>query len=81
MAAGIIPAYDAFAEEYKVTVPEASYLTSVQVCIVTILFFTTLPWLICLSPLYRSCFSVCLPCFGTPSPLYMVDTMSHCYRF
>ncbi|KAJ5458759.1 Major facilitator superfamily domaingeneral substrate transporter [Penicillium sp. IBT 31633x] len=31
MAAGIIPAYDAFAEEYKVTVPEASYLTSVQI--------------------------------------------------
>lgn len=32
MAAGIVPAYDAFAEEYGVTVPAASYLTSFQVC-------------------------------------------------
>ena len=32
MAAGIIPAYDAMAEDYGVTVPEASYFTSVQVC-------------------------------------------------
>lgn len=32
MAAGIIPAYDAFAEEYNITVPAASYLTSFQVC-------------------------------------------------
>lgn len=31
MAAGIIPAYEAFAEEYGVTVPAASYLTSFQV--------------------------------------------------
>ncbi|KAJ5779912.1 hypothetical protein N7457_005072 [Penicillium paradoxum] len=31
MAAGIIPAYDAFAKEYQVTVPEASYLTSAQI--------------------------------------------------
>lgn len=31
MAAGIVPAYDALAEEYNVTVPTASYLTSVQV--------------------------------------------------
>lgn len=31
IAAGIIPAYDALAEEYGITVPEASYLTSVQV--------------------------------------------------
>jgi hypothetical protein len=31
MAAGIIPAYDAFAEEYGVTVQAASYLTSFQV--------------------------------------------------
>lgn len=31
MAAGIIPAYDTFAEEYHVTVPVASYLTSLQV--------------------------------------------------
>ena len=32
MAAGIIPAYDTFAEEYGVSVPQASYLTSFQVC-------------------------------------------------
>lgn len=32
MAAGIIPAYDMFAEQYGVTVPDASYLTSFQVC-------------------------------------------------
>lgn len=31
MAAGIIPAYDTMAEVYGVTVPQASYLTSVQV--------------------------------------------------
>lgn len=31
MAAGIVPAYEAFAEEYNVTVPAASYLMSVQV--------------------------------------------------
>lgn len=31
MAAGIIPAYDSFAEQYGVTVPAASYLTSFQV--------------------------------------------------
>lgn len=31
MAAGIIPAYDIMAERYNVTVPQASYLTSVQV--------------------------------------------------
>lgn len=31
MAAGIIPAFDSMAEEYGVTVPEASYLTSIQV--------------------------------------------------
>ncbi|GAB1217491.1 hypothetical protein ATERTT37_006730 [Aspergillus terreus] len=31
MAAGIIPAYDAMAEDYGVTVPEASYFTSVQI--------------------------------------------------
>ncbi|KAJ5509905.1 Major facilitator superfamily domain general substrate transporter [Penicillium expansum] len=31
MAAGIIPAYDAFAEQYNVTVPDASYLTSCQI--------------------------------------------------
>src|SRR5699024_398868 len=34
MAAGVIPAYDAFAEQYNVTVPTASYLTSFQVCMV-----------------------------------------------
>lgn len=33
MAAGIIPGYESMAEEYKITVPQASYLTSVQVCI------------------------------------------------
>lgn len=32
MAAGIIPAYDTFAEEYGVSVPQASYFTSFQVC-------------------------------------------------
>ncbi|KAJ5998157.1 hypothetical protein N7522_009817 [Penicillium canescens] len=31
MAAGIIPAYDTFAEKYGVTVPDASYLTSFQI--------------------------------------------------
>ena len=33
MAAGIIPGYESMAEEYNITVPQASYLTSVQVCI------------------------------------------------
>lgn len=33
MAAGIIPAYDVMAEAYAVTVPQASYLTSAQVCL------------------------------------------------
>lgn len=32
MAAGIIPAYTAFAEDYKVTIPTASYFTAAQVC-------------------------------------------------
>lgn len=36
MAAGIIPAYDAFAEQYNVTVPDASYLTSLQVCVLSV---------------------------------------------
>lgn len=36
MAAGIIPAYDAFAEQYNVTVPDASYLTSCQVCMLSV---------------------------------------------
>ncbi|KAJ5933639.1 hypothetical protein N7454_005968 [Penicillium verhagenii] len=31
MAAGIIPAYDTFAEQYKITVEDASYLTSFQI--------------------------------------------------
>ncbi|OQD82237.1 hypothetical protein PENANT_c022G03683 [Penicillium antarcticum] len=31
MAAGIIPAYDTFAEDYNITVPDASYLTSFQI--------------------------------------------------
>ncbi|CAI7613501.1 unnamed protein product [Penicillium discolor] len=31
MAAGIIPAYGAFATQYNVTMPQASYLTSVQI--------------------------------------------------
>lgn len=31
-AAGIIPAFDTFAEEYGVSEPTASYLTSFQVC-------------------------------------------------
>jgi hypothetical protein len=31
MAAGIIPAYDTFAEQYDITVVDASYLTSFQV--------------------------------------------------
>ncbi|OGM48699.1 MFS multidrug transporter [Aspergillus bombycis] len=33
MAAGIIPAFDAMAEAYGVTVPEASYLTSIQILV------------------------------------------------
>ncbi|KAJ1706630.1 hypothetical protein AFLA70_193g002480 [Aspergillus flavus AF70] len=33
MAAGIIPAFDSMAEEYGVTVPEASYLTSIQILV------------------------------------------------
>lgn len=32
MAAGIIPGYEELAEAYKISVPQASYLTSVQVC-------------------------------------------------
>lgn len=32
MAAGIVPGYDIFAEQYGVTVQTTSYLTSVQVC-------------------------------------------------
>lgn len=36
MAAGIIPAYDTFAEQYNVTVPDASYLTSCQVCVLSV---------------------------------------------
>lgn len=36
MAAGIIPGYEAMAEEYNITVPQASYLTSVQVCIFSV---------------------------------------------
>lgn len=32
MAAGIVPAYDTMAETYGVTVTQASYLTSIQVC-------------------------------------------------
>ena len=32
MAAGIIPAYGILAKEYNITIPEASYLTSFQVC-------------------------------------------------
>lgn len=32
MAAGIVPAYHSLAHDYQVTVPVASYLTSVQVC-------------------------------------------------
>lgn len=32
MAAGIVPAYDTMAETYGITVTEASYLTSIQVC-------------------------------------------------
>jgi hypothetical protein len=31
VAAGIIPAYESLAEEYGITVPQASYLTSAQV--------------------------------------------------
>lgn len=37
MAAGIVPAYDAFAEEYNITIPTASYLSSVQVCVVAMI--------------------------------------------
>ncbi|KAE8372402.1 major facilitator superfamily domain-containing protein [Aspergillus bertholletiae] len=33
MAAGIIPAFDTMAEEYGVTVPQASYLTSIQILV------------------------------------------------
>ncbi|KAE8354365.1 major facilitator superfamily domain-containing protein [Aspergillus coremiiformis] len=33
MGAGIIPAFDAMAEEYNVTVQEASYLTSIQILV------------------------------------------------
>lgn len=31
MAAGIVPAYEVMAEEYHITVTEATYLTSIQV--------------------------------------------------
>jgi hypothetical protein len=34
MAAGIIPAYVSMAEEYEVTVHEASYLSSSQVILI-----------------------------------------------
>ena len=33
MAAGVVPAYETFAEEYKVTVQQASYFTSIQVSV------------------------------------------------
>ena len=60
MAAGIIPAYDAFAEMYGVTVPDASYLTSFQVCVVlahlTVAHSLTREIQSC-----RSCFSVYRP--------------------
>ncbi|KAF4772351.1 hypothetical protein HAV15_004853 [Penicillium sp. str.  len=36
MAAGIIPAYDTFAEQYNVTVPDASYLTSCQILLLSL---------------------------------------------
>lgn len=32
MAAGIVPAYETMSEEYGITITEASYLTSIQVC-------------------------------------------------
>lgn len=32
MAAGIVPAYDTMAQTYGITVTQASYLTSIQVC-------------------------------------------------
>jgi hypothetical protein len=60
MAAGIIPAYDTFAEKYGVTVPDASYLTSFQVCVVlahlSVAHSLTKEIQSC-----RSCFSVCRP--------------------
>ncbi|KAJ6147159.1 hypothetical protein N7497_009141 [Penicillium chrysogenum] len=43
MAAGIIPGYESMAEEYKITVPQASYLTSVQILILGIAPFFWIP--------------------------------------
>ncbi|PLB47492.1 MFS general substrate transporter [Aspergillus steynii IBT 23096] len=43
MAAGIIPAYDTMAEEYNVTVPEASYLTSIQILLLGLCPFVWKP--------------------------------------
>ncbi|GAD99525.1 hypothetical protein PVAR5_8240 [Paecilomyces variotii No. 5] len=43
MAAGIIPGYEAMAEAYKVTVPEASYLTSAQILVLGIAPFFWIP--------------------------------------
>ncbi|KAF9892277.1 hypothetical protein FE257_002054 [Aspergillus nanangensis] len=39
MAAGIIPAYEAMAKDYGVTLPEASYLTSVQILLLGLVPF------------------------------------------
>ncbi|KAF9884625.1 hypothetical protein FE257_001447 [Aspergillus nanangensis] len=39
MAAGIIPAYDDLAKDYGVTVPEASYLTSIQILLLGLVPF------------------------------------------
>lgn len=65
MAAGIIPAYDAFATQYNVTVPQASYLTSFQVRVVAEEVF----WILAIASRdnhqIRSCCSACSPCFGT----------------
>lgn len=81
MAAGIVPAYDAFAEEYNVTVPAASYLTSFQVrtdaqptraIYNTLANHTETP--------FRSCSSVYPPSYGTLSLLYMADTTSPCFQ-
>lgn len=35
MAAGIIPAFKTFSEQYDVPLPKASYLTSASVCIIS----------------------------------------------
>ncbi|OQE35515.1 hypothetical protein PENCOP_c013G07552 [Penicillium coprophilum] len=43
MAAGLIPGYEAMAEEYKISVPQASYLTSVQILILGIAPFFWIP--------------------------------------